>query len=102
MTDETNNKVIIYGPASETPVSLLEFYDSDSNELGSVDSEGTARFESIVLDSSILVGDDEDSASRDNVGTLRYRTDTNNSYCDMCMQTGSDTYDWVNIKTNSW
>jgi hypothetical protein len=36
------------------------------------------------------------------VGGLRYRTSGNNSYVDMCMQTGTSTYAWVNIITNSW
>ena len=35
-------------------------------------------------------------------GTFRYRTSGNNSYVDMCMQTGASTYAWVNIVTNSW
>ena len=56
----------------------------------------------VELIGSIKVGDDTDSASIDKVGAIRYRSDANNSYMDMCMQTGASTYAWVNIKTNSW
>ena len=48
------------------------------------------------------MADDTDTASADKVGTQRYRADSNNSYVDMCMQTGASTYAWVNIVTNSW
>tara|TARA_R110000751_G_scaffold9752_2_gene36010 strand:+ start:23 stop:3190 length:3168 start_codon:yes stop_codon:yes gene_type:complete len=43
-----------------------------------------------------------DAPSSSIEGTMRYRKDANNSYVDMCMQTGSSTYAWVNIKTNNW
>lgn len=45
---------------------------------------------------------DLSTPSADNVGTLRYRTSGNNSYVDMCMQTGATTYEWVNIVQNNW
>ena len=48
------------------------------------------------------MADDTDAASADKVGTLRYRTSGNNSYVDMCMQTGATTYEWVNIVQNNW
>ena len=50
----------------------------------------------------VQMADDTATASADKVGTLRYRTAGNNSYVDMCMQTGASTYAWVNIVTNSW
>jgi len=50
----------------------------------------------------IRMADDAATASATNEGTLRYRKDANNSYIDMCMQTGASTYAWVNIKTNTW
>lgn len=44
-----------------------------------------------------------DIPNANNVGTLRYRlTSPNSSVCEMVMQTGASTYQWVNIKTNSW
>lgn len=54
------------------------------------------------VDGGIRMADDTATASATNEGTLRYRKDANNSYIDMCMQTGASTYAWVNIKTNTW
>ena len=55
----------------------------------------------------VQIGDDTDTASADKVGTFRYRTDNpagifDYSYLDMCMQTDTATYEWVNIVTNRW
>jgi selenophosphate synthase len=50
----------------------------------------------------VQMADDTDTASAAKAGTLRYRTSGNNSYVDMCMQTGASTYAWVNIVTNNW
>lgn len=50
----------------------------------------------------IRMANDVDTASANKAGTLRYRADANNSYVDMCMQTGASTYSRVNIKTNTW
>jgi len=54
------------------------------------------------VNGGIRMADDTATASATNEGTLRYRKDANNSYIDMCMQTGASTYAWVNIKTNTW
>ena len=51
---------------------------------------------------SISIGNDTSTATSDNVGSIRYRTSGNNSYCEMVMQTGASTYAWVIIKQNSW
>ena len=51
---------------------------------------------------SLQVADDAAAASASNVGAIRYRTSGNNSYCEMCMQTGASTYAWVVIKQNTW
>lgn len=56
----------------------------------------------VTIDGSIKIADDTDTADSTKVWTLRYRADSNNSYVDMCMQTGAATYAWVNIKTNTW
>jgi len=50
----------------------------------------------------IKVADDTDTAGANKVGTLRYRTSGNNSYVDMCMQTGASTYEWINVVQNNW
>ena len=56
----------------------------------------------LQVDGAVQVADDTDAASADKVGALRYRTSGNNSYVDMCMQTGASTYAWVNIVQNNW
>ena len=57
---------------------------------------------SVKATSSVQVGDNILTASATNVGALRYRSDANNSYVDMSMQTGTTTYGWVNIVKNNW
>jgi hypothetical protein len=54
------------------------------------------------VNGGIRMADDSSTASASNVGTLRYRTISTNSYVDMCMQTGATTYEWVNIVQNNW
>lgn len=64
---------------------------------------GTTSPESkLDVNGGIRMADDSSTASASNVGTLRYRTSGNNSYVDMCMQTGASTYAWVNIVQNNW
>ena len=55
----------------------------------------------------IQIADDADSASSNKVGTFKYYTDSpagifDYSYVDMCMQTDTSTYEWVNVVTNRW
>jgi len=55
----------------------------------------------------VQLGDDTDAASAAKVGTFKYYTDNpagifDYSYVDMCMQTDTNTYEWVNIVTNRW
>ena len=50
----------------------------------------------------IQMADDTATASAAKVGTLKYYTSGNNSYVDMCMQTGATTYEWINIVQNNW
>lgn len=54
------------------------------------------------LSGSTQVGNNSTYASSSNVGAIRYRSDSNNSYCEMVMQTGASTYAWVVIKQNTW
>ena len=58
------------------------------------------------VNGGVKVADDTDSAGVSKVGTLRYRyvpgSPKNYSYVDMCMQTGVNTYGWVNIVSNVW
>ena len=56
----------------------------------------------LQVNGGVQLANDTATASASKVGTFRYRTSGNNSYVDMCMQTGASTYAWVNIVTNSW
>jgi hypothetical protein len=64
---------------------------------------GTASPNSkLQVNGGVQIADDTDAASADKVGTLKYRVSGNNSYVDMCMQTGATTYAWINIVQNNW
>jgi hypothetical protein len=71
-------------------------------EAGDVGIGTTTPRSKMDVAGGLRVADDSAAASANKVGTLRYRSDANNSYVDMCMQTGASTYGWVNIVTRSW
>ena len=50
----------------------------------------------------VKVGTSTDTPTGTLVGAIRYRSDANNSYQEMVMQTGDSTYAWVIVKQNSW
>ena len=54
------------------------------------------------VNGSVIVGDPNAMPSSGYAGALRYRVSGNNSYVDMCMQTGASTYAWTNIVQNQW
>ena len=56
----------------------------------------------IKASGSIQAGANEGSPTAALVGSIRYKSDANNSYVDMVMQTDVTTYEWVNIVTNNW
>ena len=56
----------------------------------------------LQVNGGVQLANDTASPSATKVGTFRYRTSGNNSFVDMCMQTGASTYAWVNIVTNNW
>lgn len=97
----------------------------DAQFTGNVDGSGTAGFipkwsdtdtitDSIIQESgtvvsiggSIKIGNDTASASASKAGTFRYRTTQSGSdyesLCEMCMQTGVNTYAWVAIVSHTW
>lgn len=57
---------------------------------------------SIWLSSSIKLGDNTDAASADNVGSIRSRVSGNYSYIDICTQTNTGTYEWVNVLQSNY
>jgi hypothetical protein len=72
------------------------------NYLGNVGIGTTTPSSKLQVNGGVQLANDTASPSASKVGTFRYRTSGNNSYVDMCMQTGASTYAWVNIVTNSW
>ena len=72
------------------------------NSTGNVGIGTTDPQSKLQVDGGVQMADDTDAASASKVGTLRYRTSGNNSYVDMCMQTGATTYEWINIVQNNW
>lgn len=87
-----NGKTFIGDSSSTTDAILVvDPTDSTSTFIGTVSVE-----------KSVKVGNDTEAASAANVGAIRYRSDANNSYCEMVMQTGASSYAWVVIKQNTW
>ncbi len=81
--------------------------DENSNEVlrvtgGGVGIGTTSPNSKLQVDGGVQIADDTDVASADKVGTFKYRVSGNNSYVDMCMQTGATSYAWVNIVQNNW
>jgi hypothetical protein len=72
------------------------------NTTGNVGIGTTNPQSKLQVNGGIQLANDPVAASAAKVGTFRYYTSGNNSYVDMCMQTGASTYTWVNIVTNSW
>jgi hypothetical protein len=87
-----NGKTYIGDSSSTTDAILVvDPTDSTSTFIGTVSVE-----------KSVKVGNDTEAASAANVGAIRYRSDANNSYCEMVMQIGASSYAWVEIKQNTW
>ncbi len=72
------------------------------NSSGNVGIGTTSPQSKLQVNGGVQLSNDTATASATKVGTFRYYTSGNNSYVDMCMQTGASTYAWVNIVTNSW
>jgi hypothetical protein len=72
------------------------------NSAGNVGIGTTTPRAKLDVAGGIKMADDSSTASSANVGTQRYREDASNSYVDMCMRTGSTTYEWVNIVQNNY
>ena len=82
-------------------------YGSNSSEVMRVTGNNvgigtTSPQAKLQVNGGVQLANDTAVASASKVGTFRYRTSGNNSYVDMCMQTGASTFAWVNIVTNSW
>jgi hypothetical protein len=79
------------------------------NSTGNVGIGDSTPSSTLSVDGGVQIGDDQATgvALASKVGTFRYHTDNpagifDYSYVDMCMQTDTATYEWVNIVTNRW
>jgi hypothetical protein len=79
------------------------------NSTGNVGIGDSTPSSTLSVDGGVQIGDDQATgvALANKVGTFRYHTDNpagifDYSYVDMCMQTDTATYEWVNIVTNRW
>jgi hypothetical protein len=81
-----------------TPTTSASTYDvlTRNTSTGVVEKKLSSDF------ATVLIPNDATVASASNVGKFRYYTSGNNSYVDMCMQTGASTYAWTNITQNNW
>jgi len=99
----TGNDALIVNNGTQN----LKFWNNGSERMrikgdGNVGIGTTSPSSKLQVAGGIQMADDTDTASASKVGTMRYRTSGNNSYVDMCMQTGATTYAWINIVQNNW
>lgn len=102
----TNSNIVIgrYNGSDTFPLEV-SYTNGDiyiAQTVGNVGVGTTSPTSKLHVSGGVQIADDSDAASADKAGTIRYRTDSNNSYLEMCMQTGASTYEWVVIKQNTW
>jgi len=56
----------------------------------------------LMVNGSVMVSDDSSNPTASNVGSIRYREDSNGSYVDMCMRVSAIRYRWINIVQNNY
>jgi hypothetical protein len=105
--DATNSDTLFYDGQSDLMyLSSTNFRAVDIYATGDVGIGTTTPRAKLDVAGGVKVADDTDTASLNKVGTLRYRyvpgSPKNFSYVDMCMQTGTSSYAWVNIVQNVW
>jgi hypothetical protein len=83
--------------SNATPSERMRITDEGNVGIGT-----TSPSSKLQVNGGVQLANDTATASAGKAGTFRYRTSGNNSYVDMCMQTGSTTWTWVNIVQNNW
>lgn len=91
--------LFLYVNSGTTVSAPAKLFISTTGNVGVGTTSPNARLQ---VNGGVQIADDPDLPSAIKVGTLRYRADSNNSYVEMCMQTGSATYEWVIVKQNTW
>jgi len=85
-----------YGTGTDGDI-LLQTVQSGNVGIGT-----TTPTVKLDVDGAIRCGDDQTAASADLVGAFRYYADANNSYVDVCVQTGAATYAWRTLNHENW
>jgi hypothetical protein len=112
--DDAKTRINNVGASSEIAVKVITEIAEVGNEVGyfrtdslvySLAEKAWYKYSGTEWEQTSLyiqVGEDSSTANAANVGKIRYRTSSDNSYCEMCMQTGAATYAWVVIVENNW
>ena len=82
--------------------SEIEFYIGGTPKLVIRSTAVNVVNSNLTCTGYVEVGQSSDVAASNNTGAIRYRSDANNSYQEMSMQTGATTYAWVIIQQNTW
>jgi len=98
----SNNDYISYNDATNAYYLNADTVRQNTSANASIYVKDVNANGAITSGAGVKMSDDTTAASAANEGTQRYRKDANNSYVDMCMQTGATAYEWVNIVQNNW
>jgi hypothetical protein len=75
---------------------------SNTTLIGNSSTVNAQIFGNVKATGSVQVSDNTAAASASNVGSIRYRATSTNSFMEMSMQTGTSTFAWVIIKQNTF
>ena len=98
---DTNNYGV-YGCNKGGGSAWAGYFEGNVYTTGNVGIGITNPKSKLQVDGGVQVGNDEDTASADKVGTIRYRVSGTTSYAEMCMQTGASAFAWIVITSQSW
>jgi hypothetical protein len=80
----------------------INFDISGSSKLNIRDTAVSVSNADFASSGYVKVGQTTATATGGIAGALRYRSDANNSYLEVCMQTGASTFVWYVIQTYTW
>ena len=100
--NNVDNYMVLGGTSGDSDTLTNTFESTVFTGTGNTGIGTTSPSSKLQVNGAVQVGDDTATASASKVGAIKYRTSGNNSYVDMCMQTGASTYAWVNIVQNNW
>jgi hypothetical protein len=80
----------------------INFDISSATKLAIRDTAVSVSNANFASSGYVKVGQTTATAAGSIAGALRYRSDANNSYLEVCMQTGASTFVWYVIQTYTW